>query len=159
MTGKAKFSRLFEPYHIGNVKIKNRIMKSAAGMGLSDDSGNVSSRHKHLYEALARGGAGLIVVEGSIIARYTKGSPPDFLRICDDGNIPGLTDLAGIIRKYGCAAFLSLTSTASLNAPEIHDEKEYVCGDPPPFVKIWLQEPPSPEISTARVSTEGVRTS
>jgi 2,4-dienoyl-CoA reductase (NADPH2) len=151
MTGKAKFSRLFEPYHIGRVRIKNRIMKSAAGMGLSDMSGNVSSRHMHLYEALARGGAGLIVVEGSIIEPYTKGSPPDFLRICDDGNIPGLTELAGIIHRYGCAAFLSLTSTASLSAPQIHDNKEYICGDPPPFVKIWLQEPPSPDISIPEI--------
>jgi 2,4-dienoyl-CoA reductase-like NADH-dependent reductase (Old Yellow Enzyme family) len=64
-----KFEKLLEPGQIGNIKTKNRIFKTGAGSTLGDGSGKVTARHKMFYGALARGGAGLIIVESGSIDR------------------------------------------------------------------------------------------
>ena len=84
------------------------MIKSAADMGFSDAQGNVSLKHKLYYEALARGGVGLIIVETTMIEPYKGDGPHTFLRICDDSNIPGLTELAGLIHRHNCPAFILL---------------------------------------------------
>ena len=58
MTGKARFERLLEPYHIGPVQTRNRMVKTAAGMFYQKDE-YVSDMQKGFFEAVARGGVGL----------------------------------------------------------------------------------------------------
>jgi 2,4-dienoyl-CoA reductase-like NADH-dependent reductase (Old Yellow Enzyme family) len=64
MFGKARFHRLLEPYHIEKVPTRNRMIKTAAGTNLWDPGEHrISLKAKAFYEAIARGGVGLLVVE------------------------------------------------------------------------------------------------
>ena len=107
--GTIKFSKLLEPYHIGPVRTRNRIIKPGAAMLYSsEDDLRINERVKNFYEALARGGAGLIIVESPVIdyplgARWRRRH-----RIDDDKYIGGLSELTQIIHKYGCPAFMQM---------------------------------------------------
>ncbi|MEA1958771.1 MAG: hypothetical protein U9N44_03735 [Chloroflexota bacterium] len=54
--------RLFEPATIGTMRLKNRIVMPAMGTNMSD-GGHVNRKILDHYEACARGGVGLIIVE------------------------------------------------------------------------------------------------
>jgi len=111
MSGRVQFSKLLEPYHIGRVRTRNRMIKSAAQMCYyNDDKDNdsISVKSRDFYEALARGGVGLIVVESPAID-YPRGmTAPRRFRIDDDKYIQGYTELVNSIHRYNCPAFLEL---------------------------------------------------
>jgi 2,4-dienoyl-CoA reductase (NADPH2) len=133
MTGNTGFEKLLEPYHIGKVKTRNRIVKTGAGMG-SAVASRISSKTIAFYEALARGGVGLLIVESPCI------DPPfgdDVFRFDDDKYIPDFSKLVGIIHKYGCPTFLELFHTGP-NLPEIS-------GPPPGSASQGASPPPMPE--------------
>ena len=56
---------LLEPFQIGQVKTRNRIVKAAQGMAFATEDGYVSQMNLDYYETLALGGVGLIIVENS----------------------------------------------------------------------------------------------
>ena len=76
MTDK-RFSKLLEPGSIGQVKTRNRIIKSAAGLWYWGKGDNpVTEKVKCLYEAFARGGVGLIIMESPGIEKGGKKFSP-----------------------------------------------------------------------------------
>ena len=101
------FEKLLEPGRIGRVQTRNKMFKTAADMGYSRD-GFMSARYLAFYEALARGGAGLIVAE-YITPEYPLGSleHPHY-RLDDDKFIPGVSKLTQVIHKYGCPTFVQM---------------------------------------------------
>jgi 2,4-dienoyl-CoA reductase (NADPH2) len=103
------FHKLLEPYHIGKVKTRNRIIKTASGTSFWNAGDHrVSEKGKAFYEALARGGVGLIMVESPIV-EYPFDEPRDQrLRIDDDKYIQDISEIAEVIHKYGCPAFVQL---------------------------------------------------
>jgi len=107
--GNKRFQKLLEPCHIGSVKIKNRIIKTAAETNYYNEADfHVNETLKEFYEAQARGGAGAVYVEGPAID-YPLGMFRDRgIRIDDDEYIPGLSELTQVIHKHDCAAFLQL---------------------------------------------------
>ena len=109
MANNSEFHKLLEPYHIGKVKTRNRIIKTASGTNLWNTGDHrVSQKGKAFYEALARGGVGLIMVESPIV-EYPFDEPGDVrLRIDDDKYIQDISELAEVIHKHGCPAFVQL---------------------------------------------------
>lgn len=107
MANKSEFQKLLEPYHIGKVKTRNRIIKTASGTSLwNTGEHRVSKKGKAFYEALARGGVGLIIVESPIV-EYPFDEPGDVrLRIDDDKYIQDNGEIAEVIHKHGCPAFV-----------------------------------------------------
>ena len=110
MAVKTKFKKLLEPGYIGKVQTKNRMFKTGAGTTLGDVSGKVNDRHRAFYGAIARGGIGLIVVEGCSFIRppvmdISSGSNT-VLRLDEDEFIPPLKELTDLIHQYGCPVFL-----------------------------------------------------
>ena len=103
------FSRLLEPFHIGKVKTRNRIVKTASGTSLwSAGERRVTEKGKAFYEALARGGVGLIMVESPIV-EYPFDEPGDVrMRIDDDRHISELSEIAEVIHRHGCPAFVQI---------------------------------------------------
>jgi 2,4-dienoyl-CoA reductase-like NADH-dependent reductase (Old Yellow Enzyme family)/thioredoxin reductase len=96
-----RLRKVFEPMNIGQVKVKNRIVMPPIGTGYAEPDGSVSQRMVDYYEARARGGVGLIVVEGSapgLRCTYRGGrSAYNQASLGDDRRIPGwqrLTDAA-----------------------------------------------------------------
>jgi 2,4-dienoyl-CoA reductase (NADPH2) len=108
VSSNRKFEKLFEPFAIRGVKLKNRMVKPAQGMVFASDDGFVTERNRGFYEALARGGVGLIIVEIACVDFPGGASGPAHLAIDDDKYIPGLSDLAKAIHKHGCPTFIQL---------------------------------------------------
>lgn len=109
VTRKARFDKLLEPFHIGRVQTRNRIIKTAAGTSFIEKGGYVGETIKAFYEALARGGVGLIIVE-SCGVEYPLGvhHPPVQLHLDDDKYIPSYGELTQVMHKHGCPTFIQL---------------------------------------------------
>ena len=99
-----RFEKLLEPAYIGSVKTRNRIIKTAAGTHYSNDNHfHMNPRTLEFYEALARGGVGLLIVESPTIDYPAAG---DRHRLDDDKHIDGFRELTKVIHKHGCPTLL-----------------------------------------------------
>jgi 2,4-dienoyl-CoA reductase (NADPH2) len=110
MTEGTKFPRLLEPGFIGPIKTRNRMIKTGALTGFSGEADNerVNDRVKSYYEAIARGGIGLLIVE-SPVSDYPRGTRrKKRMRVDDDKYIPGLRELTDVIHKHGCPTFMQM---------------------------------------------------
>ena len=99
------FKKIFEPVKIGQMKLKNRIVMPPMGTNYAEAGGAVSQRMLDYYEARARGGTGLIIVEGSAPSLQCnisfRGSPSYQASLGDDKFIPGWQRLTEAAHKYG----------------------------------------------------------
>jgi 2,4-dienoyl-CoA reductase (NADPH2) len=105
MTGSKRFPKLMEPGYIGSIHTKNHILKTGSTLGFFPwEGGNVQQKVIDGYEALAKGGVGLVTVGAAPL-----GVPPGVgYRMDDDKYLPSMTRMAESIRKYGCPAFLQM---------------------------------------------------
>lgn len=101
------YERLFEPFYIGSLKVRNRIVMPPMVIGFAGPRGEVTEQLLAYYEARARGGVGLIIVEASYIREDGKLVEGE-LGIYDDSLIPGLTRLTDLIKIHGAAAAIQL---------------------------------------------------
>jgi 2,4-dienoyl-CoA reductase (NADPH2) len=125
-----RLEKLLEPYHIGSVKTRNRMIKSgAAARYWGSGENQVSDRIKHYYEAFARGGIGLIIVEGPLIEPVEARMPGNY-RLDDDKYIKGISELTRLIHKHGCPAFVQFNHTANWQKKMPWDTTSTV-SDPP----------------------------
>jgi 2,4-dienoyl-CoA reductase (NADPH2) len=106
MATTPSFEKLMEPGYIGSLRIKNRIIKTAAGTGY-DSGGNPTDRQAQFYGSLAKGGVGLIITESCGIEwpRGTHSIPAGF-RFHDDSLIPYHSRMVDEIHKYDCPIFI-----------------------------------------------------
>ena len=114
----ARYARLLEPGQIGKVRTKNRIYKTAAGM-MSFDENEITMNDNSLgfYEALARGGTGLISVEAPTID-YPYGTRwRERYRMDDDKYIPGMAELVDLIHGYGVPTFMQMEHDGPWQSP------------------------------------------
>jgi len=81
-----------------------------AGMGTNFGAkdGHVTERMKRYYEARARGGAGLIIVEVTAIDYPRGAGMPGQLGISSDEFIPGLKELTDVIHRHGAKTGIQL---------------------------------------------------
>jgi len=110
MSDPKKFTKLLEPGQIGKVRTRNRIYKSAAGMHVfnEDEYEHINDNALGFYDALARGGAGIISVEAPTID-YPFGCRWHYrYRMDDDKFIPGMRELVDLIHSYGCPTFMQM---------------------------------------------------
>jgi 2,4-dienoyl-CoA reductase (NADPH2) len=101
------YAKLLEPGMIGKVKTRNRIYKSAAGMHSFEETELDSMNDNTLgfYDALSRGGVGIISVESPTID-YPQGCRWHHrYRMDDDRFIPGMKQLVDLIHSNGCPTF------------------------------------------------------
>ena len=59
--------QLFTPIKIGDLKLKNRLIMPSMGTVLADVNGAVTDMMIAYYAERARGGVGLIIVEGGFV--------------------------------------------------------------------------------------------
>jgi 2,4-dienoyl-CoA reductase (NADPH2) len=109
MTGQKRFEKLLEPGYIGPVKTRNRIIKTGAGMFMwHEDDLHMNEAIKAFYEAIARGGVGLLIVESPTIDYPLGARWRARYRIDDDKYIPGLSELVQVIHRHGCPTFMQM---------------------------------------------------
>ncbi len=100
-------SRLWEAFRIGKMELRNRIVMAPMGTKHASKEGYVTDQIKDYFEARARGGVGLIIVEATLV--HPRGRAfENLLEITDDKFIPGLSELVGVIHKHGAKAAIQL---------------------------------------------------
>jgi 2,4-dienoyl-CoA reductase-like NADH-dependent reductase (Old Yellow Enzyme family) len=104
-------SRLFERCHVGPLPLKNRFVRSATGEARADRNGLCREEIFPIYEALARGGVGLIVTGHMYVLEDQKCSPRQ-TGIWSDRHMPGLERLARACRGNGTRAVAQLNAAA-----------------------------------------------
>lgn len=93
-------SILYQPIEIGNMVVKNRLARSATAECMATSEGAVSERLLQLYEALAEGGAGLIIT-GLAYVQPNGQSVTNQIGIDRDDLVSGLRRLTESVRKNG----------------------------------------------------------
>lgn len=109
MANSRRFAHLLEPGQIGTVKTRNRIVKTGAAMLYwHEEHDAVPANMMAFYEALARGGVGLIIVESPTVDFPLGRRWQQRYRIDDDRYIKGLAALVDVIHKHGCPTFMQM---------------------------------------------------
>jgi 2,4-dienoyl-CoA reductase-like NADH-dependent reductase (Old Yellow Enzyme family) len=122
--------KLFEPFNIRGVILRNRVVFPPCDTNYATEEGYLSQRLIDHYSRVAEGGAGLIIVENTNVNPEPRAKARP-LRLCahDDPFISFLGKLAEIIHSQGARAALhlvdmSLRATnrkfADLTIEEIH---------------------------------------
>ena len=102
-----RYKHLFSPFKIGKVELKNRLAKTAAQTYFFDSGEHrISSLAKAFYGALAKGGAGLVIVETPAMEWPLAETGDRRFRIDDDKYIKDIKELTDEIHKYDCPAFV-----------------------------------------------------
>ncbi len=90
----SQYEHLFSPLSIGKVQLRNRIVKTAAQTYFFESGENrVGSIAKAFYGAVARGGAGLIIVETPAMEWPLAETGDRRFRVDDDKYIKNLSEL------------------------------------------------------------------
>ncbi len=99
--------RMFEPFNIKDLALKNRIVMPPMCMYSSDATGQVLDFHRIHYGTRAVGGAGLIIQEATAVSPEGRLSNED-LGIWNDGQIDGLASLVRLVHAGGAKAGIQL---------------------------------------------------
>lgn len=104
MSTSKKYPQLSTPGHIGSVRIKNRIIRAGSNQGFPPDydDGYLQPYYSDFYEAMARGGVGMVTIGASPL-----GVPPGKgYRLDDDKYIPSLREFTDRMHQYECPVFV-----------------------------------------------------
>lgn len=100
--------KLFEPYTLKNVTLKNRIVMSPMCMySVEKEDGKVTDWHYTHYISRAVGQVGLIILEATAVTPQGRISPQD-LGIWDDEHVEGLRKLVNGMKAYGAKTGIQL---------------------------------------------------
>lgn len=139
----ASFPKLFEPGVIGNMRLKNRVVKAPQHTGLSNPDGSVTDRMLRYYKEVASGGVSMVVVEYAWIDNDASRASPCQLGISSMDHIPGLSLLAQTIQANGAKAAIQISHAGRqkfnfsrpIKAPStVPWEEMHFLGCPPPDV-------------------------
>ena len=99
--------RLWEPFRIGRMELKNRVVMPPMVTRYASDDSFVTERTKDYYEARARGGAGLIIVEATYVHRQGRAFANQ-IGISEDKFIPKLSELTNVVHRHGARIAIQL---------------------------------------------------
>ncbi|NHI00782.1 NADH:flavin oxidoreductase/NADH oxidase [Oceanimonas sp. MB9] len=109
---------LFEPFTLKDVTLRNRIAVPPMCQYVAED-GFTNQWHEAHYQSLARGGAGLVIVEATAVSPEGRISP-NCLGIWSEEHVSGLRSVAQRIKDQGAVAGIQIAHAgrkASANRP------------------------------------------
>ena len=104
----AAVDELFEPFVLGGVRLRNRVVFPAMLTNFATNEGFATPRNVAFYARRANGGTGLIIVEPTAVSPQGRASP-NMLSLYDDRCVPNLSQLVDAIKGAGSSAFIQLT--------------------------------------------------
>lgn len=109
MTSKRQSSIAFQPGRIGDMRLKNRLVRSATFENAATEHGEVTDAQAEIYRTLAKGGIGLIITgHAAVHSRWSI--VPHMTRITNDSFIPSIRTIARAVHGVGndCKVVLQL---------------------------------------------------
>ena len=122
-----RYPRLLSPGRIGGIEICNRIVMAAMGTNFAAPDGHCTERLIAYYEARARGGVGLLVLETSAALWPSGASMPNTVAFSDDKFIPGLSELTKRVHQHGARIVAQLNHSGKMA------QEDAVAGRPIPI--------------------------
>lgn len=101
---------------LDDVELKNRIVFPPINPGLANIDGSVSDALIKWYNEIAKGGCGMIVVEGTAVAPEGKGAKRSIL--FDEEHLSGLELLMKTIKENNCFASIQLLHAGGQANPD-----------------------------------------
>lgn len=98
---------MFEPIHIGPMKVNNRFVVPPMSNNFAIASGELSDRSLAYYRERAKGGFGLITIEATVIDPTAKGGPKKHC-LFDDQQIHALKKVVDECHVYGSRIMVQL---------------------------------------------------
>lgn len=123
-------SRLFSPYQLKGIELRNRIAVPPMCQ-YSAINGYTTDWHRAHYAGIARGGAGLLIVEATAVSPEGR-ITPGCTGLWEDGQIQGMAGVAHAIKSAGCVPGIQLAHAgrkASANRPWQGDD--HIANDQP----------------------------
>ena len=111
--------KVFEPFQLKGLLLRNRIVMASMGTNLADAKGFVTDELVSYYVERAKGGVGLIITELVTIDFPLGNGVERQLSIDDDKYIPGLRKLTTEIHRFGSKVFIQLNHAGSRAKPGI----------------------------------------
>lgn len=100
------YDKLFSPFKIKKLELKNRVILPAMGTRFSGNGRDVTQQLIDYHVARAKGGSALNIVEVSSV--HTPSAPRHFLSLSEDRYIPGFKKLTDAIHEAGGKACVQL---------------------------------------------------
>jgi 2,4-dienoyl-CoA reductase-like NADH-dependent reductase (Old Yellow Enzyme family) len=107
---------LFKPIKLGPIEVPNRFVRSATNEYLTDKEDYVTDRLADIYEALARGGVGLIITGYAYVREDGKSSSSQ-AAIYDDKFIPAYKRVLERLRPYPTRIVLQMAHGGRQSLP------------------------------------------
>ncbi|MFC1953701.1 NADH:flavin oxidoreductase [Chloroflexota bacterium] len=98
---------IFKTITIGNLELKNRVMRSATWDGTADGTGKVTNDSVRLYMELGQGNIGLIISGHSYVSPLGQATPAQY-GIHTDDMIPGLKRMVEAAHQGGAKIAIQL---------------------------------------------------
>jgi 2,4-dienoyl-CoA reductase-like NADH-dependent reductase (Old Yellow Enzyme family) len=109
-----RYTHLLSPGRIGGMALRNRIIMAAMGTNFAAPDGHCTERLIAYYEARAKGGAGLVVLETSAAFWPNGASMPNTISFSDDRFIPGLRELTDRLHAHGAKIVAQLNHSGKM---------------------------------------------
>lgn len=114
-------NKVFENSYIGNLKLKNRIIRSATYEGMADEKGVISNDYIEFYESLSKEDIGGIITGFSFISKEGRAMHRGQSGIDTADKIPTLTNMIKRVHENNGVIFQQIAHTG-------RQSKEYATG-------------------------------
>jgi 2-enoate reductase len=109
------YKKLFTPFKIGSMEIKNRIVMSPMGTNASHSDGSITQNRIDYYAARAKGGVGMIIFGCQFVSKeFTSGSIEGVLE--ENYVLPRLASLCEAVHRYDTKICAQLSCGVGRNA-------------------------------------------
>ena len=145
---KTNYQSLFKPIKIGKLELKNRLVVPPVGTLFSGYDGHICGRLTEYHKVRAKGGWGLIIVEGVAISQQGKGGPKQY-GIWDDSFIKEYKELTDAAHSEGAGMALQIMHCGRNTRPEITGGLQPVAPSalPDPIIRVVPKELTKEEIA------------
>jgi 2,4-dienoyl-CoA reductase (NADPH2) len=114
---------IFEPFQIGNLHFKNRILRSSIGGRTSYYDGTVTSAFKHFEQRFAMHDVGGII-SATISTSDKRASPMQYPRLTHDRFIRPIAEAIKAVHEYDCRYIIQIGDPGGHTQTSLFSEKE-----------------------------------